>query len=96
MTTEPRRLSIALPRPWWILLATAVLVAGAIAAQFAVWIHRHREQQAAIREIQFLRGEYSLGRTGPEWLRSLVGEQRMMTLDDVEEVKFPTRCRHAQ
>jgi len=77
---ELRRFSFALPRPFWLFLATLVLVVVAIALQFAMPIFR---QQTVIHEIELLGGNVETRPRGPEWLREWLGEERMELFDKV-------------
>jgi hypothetical protein len=77
MIVEPRRLSICLPRPLWIGLATIVLVVGAVVLQIAVPIYRRQQQLTAIQEIERVGGKYAADDATPKWLTRLVGDDRM-------------------
>lgn len=80
---EPHRLSIPLPRPLWIGLATLVLVVTALLVQFGVPIYR---QESALREIKRVGGHVETLPGGPQWLRDRVGDERMKLFDKVTGV----------
>ena len=65
ITPEPRRLSIRLPRPLWIGVATAVLVVTAVALQFGMPIYR---RYVATREIERVGGLVTTFGSSPAWL----------------------------
>jgi hypothetical protein len=79
-------MSMRLPRPLWILLATVVLVVVAAGLRIELPLYW---RQAAVREIERLSGQISYERTGPDWLRNLIGEERMSAFDGIEYVRFP-------
>lgn len=81
--SEPRRLSILLPRPLWIFLATVVLVVAAVGLGVGVPVWR---QQIAKREIQRLRGLTEVRYDGPEWLRKSLGHEDTRIFDVVTGV----------
>ena len=58
----------------WLLIAGSVFVA--FAALLLVWIPYQR-QMRLIEEIEAMGGRVSTEEVGPEWLRELVGENRM-------------------
>jgi len=80
---EPYGLSIRMPRPLWLALATAVVVALGIALRVGVPIYH---QQTAIHEIEQLGGKVKTLPGGPEWLREWVGDSRMKPFDHVTTV----------
>jgi len=88
---EPRRFSIRLPRPFWLGMATVVLVVVAAGLRIGVPIYR---QQAAVREIERADPKsYILRRPrGPTWLRDWVGEERMEPFDDVVTLSIDTKA----
>jgi hypothetical protein len=64
-----------LPHWGWFLLATVVLVVAGIG--LSIWLPYHREQQL-IKEINSWGvGQYVTITRGPEWLRKLIGNDRM-------------------
>ena len=73
MTDSPRS-RFRLPHWGWFLLATVALVVGFIG--LSVWLPYHREQQV-IQKIEGWGGTVGTQIVGPEWLRRLVGEDRM-------------------
>jgi len=82
---ELRRFSIGLPRPLWIGSAAAVLFSVGIALQIGLPIYR---QEAAIRAIDRMYGIVGTEQRGPDWLRSLVGDERMRIFDVVESIEI--------
>ena len=88
--TKPRRFQLRMPRfrvpHWgWLLLATFVLVVGFVG--LSVWLAWHREQQL-IRMVESWEG-YAVTETGgPQWLRQIVGEERMKKFKVFERVHF--------
>src|SRR5437016_14380497 len=83
---EPSRLSISLPRPLWIFLATVVLVVGAAASWAAsVWVPYKREH-AIVKLIESAGGSVAYNGNGPDWLRSLGGESFVAPFDRVNWV----------
>src|SRR5262245_32333634 len=76
-------ISIWLPRPLWIGLASAVLVVVTVGWRFGWPIYR---QQVAIREIERAGGTIRVSPRGPAWLRRWVSEDRMKAVDFVEGV----------
>jgi len=84
VTVKPRRLSIRLPRPVWIAVASAVLIVMGVVLRIGLPIYR---QQMAIREIEGIRGRIGWTLGGPNWLRALVSDDLMQLLrDDVTAV----------
>src|SRR5258708_823101 len=81
---EPR-FSIRLPRPLWIGLAAVVLVVVAVGLRTGVPIYR---QQVALREIERLGGRAYTEKGGPDWLRRLIGDERMAPFDEVYRVNL--------
>ncbi len=82
---EPRSLSIRLPRPLWVGVATVALVVVAFGLGIGVPHHR---KQTAIREVSAAAGRIGFRRDVPEILRDLLGEKRMQWFDSVESVSF--------
>src|SRR4029077_10762361 len=73
LTPAPRRVSIRLPRPLWIGVATVVFVIVVVGLRGGVPIYR---QARAINEIRKYGGSIlDRRRVGPEWLRERLGEQ---------------------
>ena len=85
-TPHESRFSIRVPRPLWIGLATGVLIVTGGALRIGLPIYR---EQVAIREIKRLGGQYMTSRGGPDWLRKLVGDDRMELFDKVYMVRLP-------
>jgi len=81
--SEPHRLSIALPRPLWLGLATLALIVTALVVQIGVPIYR---QEAALREIKRVGGHVGTLPGSPQWLRKKVGDERMRLFEKVTEV----------
>ncbi len=77
------------PRRWrrigWCSLAVFVLTLIGLYA-FAFW--RYERQQAAIAEIERLDGFVWTEDGGPDWLRELVGDERMTVFDRVMSVEL--------
>src|SRR5690349_18684665 len=71
---DPRRRTFRLPHWGWCLLVTVVLIAGYVSV--LIWLPWHR-QQMVIREIERLGGDCATWTGGPEWLRQLLGDDRM-------------------
>src|SRR5258708_22989502 len=71
--------------PHWgsFLLATIALVVSAIG--LSVWLPNHREKQIA-EKINSWGGTVATSTGGPEWLRNLVGEERMKECKVFERV----------
>jgi len=67
-----------MPRPLWIALATAVLIITWIGLRFGVPVY---QRYSAIQEINRLGGDVETSHGGPEWLRKLVGDERMICFD---------------
>jgi hypothetical protein len=82
---ESHRSSIRLPRPLWIGLATVTLVVVGVGLRFGVPIYR---QHAAIQEIERLGGYFDC-ESGPEWLRELLGDERMAVFDQAIVAQIP-------
>src|SRR5262245_13184589 len=80
---EPYVSSIRMPRPLWLGLATAVVIAVGVALRIGVPIYH---QQTAIREIEQLGGKVKTLPGGPDWLRAWVGDNRMKPFDHVTTV----------
>jgi hypothetical protein len=88
LTTDPispegRKISIRLPRPVSIGVATGVLVVVTVAVRFGLPIYW---RQLALNEIQRLHGSTQTTRGGPSWLRKLIGDERMKVFDDVDTI----------
>jgi hypothetical protein len=76
------------PRPRrWIPLSLRLFAALLCAVSTWTGVRAYR-QHAAIREIERLGGLVYYGRVGPEWMRELLGEERMHCIDEVEHVHF--------
>ena len=75
---EPRRFLIRLPRPGWLALAAAILVVSGCGLTFwaTVWLP-HRREQPIIDKIYALKGRVEFEFIGPEWVRSLAGDERI-------------------
>jgi hypothetical protein len=82
---EPRRLSIPLPRPLWIGLATATLIGAA--APLAVVMPAYW-QRATIRTVERAGGNVRTRPGGFGWLRSCIGNGRMAIFDEAEFVNL--------
>jgi hypothetical protein len=80
---EPHSLSIRLPRPLWIGLATGVLIVGGVALRFSL---QADQQQTAIREIERLGGDVESEPGGPDWLREWLDDEWMEAFDTVTDV----------
>lgn len=80
---EPRRFALPLPRPLWIALATVVLIVVGLGLRFGLPIYR---QQVAIREIERWGGSIDRKNGGPDWLRQLIGDERIEVFDRVDKV----------
>jgi len=78
--TDSLRSQFSLPHWGWFLSAAAVLVVayGAL----SIWIPCHREQQI-VQKIEGWGGQVETQKCGPEWLRSLVGDEFMKPFDRV-------------
>jgi hypothetical protein len=63
-----------LPHWGWLLLATVGLAVAAVG--LSIWLPRYREQQA-IQKIEEWGGQVETRTDDPEWLRNLVGKDRM-------------------
>src|SRR5260221_13967643 len=85
LIAEPRRFSIRLPHWGWFLLATVALVVPAVG--MSVWLPYHHEQQV-IQKIERWGGKVQTETGGPEWLRTLVGEDRLKTFKVFERVGY--------
>jgi hypothetical protein len=79
--SEPRRFSIPLPRPLWIGVVIAVIVASRI----GVVAH---QQYATIRLIERHSGRIEFQPVGPGWLRDAIGQDRMAIFDEITGVRF--------
>lgn len=77
------RFRVHLPHWGWLALATAVLVIAAIG--LAIWIPFHREEQA-IHIIWDLGGQVFIAPGGPDWFRSLEGDENIKVFDRVDGV----------
>ena len=71
-------------------MAAVVLIVVAVGLRFGVPIYR---QHVAIREIERCGGDVGgllriRRETGPTWLREFVGEDRMMAVDEIDDIYF--------
>jgi hypothetical protein len=82
---ESSRFSIRLPRPLWLGVVTVVLVVVATGLQIGVPSYRHH---VAIREIERRGGEVRTRKSGLDWLRPWVGDDRMRAFESVEAVQL--------
>jgi hypothetical protein len=73
-------MTLKLPRPLWFAIPTGLLVVVVVLLKVGLPAHR---QQAAIRLIQKLEGDLDSTPRGPEWLRELLGDERMQFFDAV-------------
>src|SRR5262245_24633536 len=85
---ERRGISLQLPRPLWIGLATALAVAVAVGVQVVVPMWR---EQTAIREIRRVGGRRQIEPGGPDWLRKRVGDEWMAVFDRVVKVELTVK-----
>jgi len=85
MSSESRQLSIRLPRPLWIVIATVALTVTVAGVRIGVPIY---QQRCAIDEVAQLGGIMSLRPVGPQWLRQRVSEEWMAVFDEVESIRF--------
>src|SRR5438874_2664031 len=81
----PGRVSIWLPRPLWIGVATIALVIVAVGLRIGMPIYR---QQVVIQEIEQLGGKIESRHAGPQWLRDRLGYERAELLDEVFSVSL--------
>src|SRR5262245_53886579 len=77
---EPSHVSIRLPRPLWLGLATLVMVVVATGLRFGIPVWR---QQAAVSAIEALGGSVQIEPGGPAWLRDRIGIENMKFFDRV-------------
>jgi ankyrin repeat protein len=81
---EPRRLSIHLPRPLWIGLATVALIGASLGVRYGVPIYR---QQVAIREIERAGGSVIMNTAGPfrlrRWLNNWISDSWLRPFDSI-------------
>ena len=82
-TTDSPQSRSRLPHWGWFLLATAILVV--VYAALWIWIPYHREQQI-VQKINGWGGNVDTSKGGSEWLRRLVGDERMKVFDRVSVV----------
>ena len=82
-TPDSPRSRFRLPHWSWFLLGTALLVVGYVG--LSIWLPWHREQQV-IHRIESWGGSVKTETRGPEWLRILVGEDRIRQFDALERV----------
>ncbi len=93
VTPERGRLSINLPRPLWIGVATALLVVMAARLRLGVPLYR---RHLAIRAIDRAGGIIFTRRTAPEFLRRWLSVDQIMRFDEVERiVNLPPRTNDA-
>jgi hypothetical protein len=69
LPSEARRLSICVPRPLWIGLATVVVIIGSVGLRVGLPLYR---AQLAAAEVERLGGLVFAQPCGPEWLESLL------------------------
>jgi hypothetical protein len=74
---ELHRFSIRLPRPLWIGVAAVILTVAASALGLGLPIYR---RQASIKSIERLNGHVEVQLGSPEWLRKLLGDDRLHSL----------------
>ena len=82
---EPRRLSIRLPRPLWIGVATAVLVVAGVGLRIGLPIYR---RAVAIREIRLLGGNVRVLMSGPHWFTEIVPDGWKQVFGTVHDVNM--------
>jgi hypothetical protein len=90
VTHEPRQFSIHMPRPLWIGAATVVFLVASVGFRIGLPIYR---QQVTIREIERVGGTVHFDKAGPEWLRELLGDERMRCVDAIRYVRFRPRLK---
>lgn len=73
-------MKLSVPRPMWIALPTVVLVITVVGVQLGWPIYR---KVAAIQLVESLGGIVDTNPRGPDWFRSLIGEERMEPFDEV-------------
>ena len=83
--SEPRRLSIHLPRPLLIGLATGVLLVVAVGLYVG---HAFYSQEVARQEIWRLGGIFAATPLGPGWLRPVFGDNRLARFGHVVQVSL--------
>ena len=81
----PVHFSVRLPRPLWIFLASVAIAVVSLGLRFGEPIWR---RQLAIWELERIGGRLSFDKTGPSWLRELVGDRRMRAFDAVDWINF--------
>jgi hypothetical protein len=81
-------MKLRVPHPLWILSAAVVLVVGTVGLRVGIPIY---SQQQVIRAVEDCGGSVSGESRGPEWLRNVVGAERMRGFDTVTAVEFD-RC----
>src|SRR5260221_5208354 len=85
ITRERRRVSIRLPRPLWIGVATVVLTSAGFGLRFGLPFYR---QHVAIREIKRLGGRVEMRPGGPEWWRRCIRDERLEDFQPVESIEL--------
>jgi hypothetical protein len=88
MSDSPRH-QIRVPHWGWFLLPTVGLVVGYVG--LAIWQPWHHEQEA-IRHIESWGGRVATETDAPEWLRELVGADRIKELEVFERVVKVSLC----
>src|SRR5262249_17515380 len=82
---ESPEVNVRLPRPLWFAIATATLIVIGVILRVGTPLYR---QHVAIREIEQSHGTYKTRPRGPEWLRKVLGEERMKPFDTVVAVNL--------
>lgn len=78
MSHDPRK-RFSIPHPGWLLLAGLVL--AVIATGLIVW---NRSTLRLVRKVEELGGSVTTKPGGPEWLRRLVGDDKMRLFDRID------------
>jgi hypothetical protein len=84
LVRTPRRISIHLPRPVWIAVATI----GLIIAGLVLIAVRYYLQGIAIRDISAVGGSVEMRPVWPEWLRERLGDERLRPYDEPVRVQL--------
>ena len=69
-------------------LVALTTVVGAFLSWFSVSVRERREEQQALREMDFVDHDEDLA--GPHWLRKLVGSRPILAFDRVDLLQIPT------
>jgi hypothetical protein len=78
-------MQLRVPRPIWFVVSAVMLVAIAVGLGFGIPAY---QQWSAVNELRRYGQLHAVRRSGPEWLRRMVGEDRMVAFDEIEIVKF--------